>query len=212
MTQSLIAIIEEQERLALAGGRLQEDRIEAMDAYLGRPYGDEEEGRSQIVMRDVADTVEWIKPSLMKVFCSGDEVVVFNPTGPEDEEQAEQETDYCNHVLMQKNPGFLILHDWFHDALLQKNGYVLVSAVKESKTQRDRYEGLSENEFAALSQGEDTEVLEYGERIVIDAMTGESHTLYDAVVRLHQDRQHPARARPRRPRLARRQLRRLPVS
>ncbi len=55
---SLIAIIEEQERLALAGGQLQDDRAEALDAYLGRPYGDEEEGRSTIVMRDVADTVE----------------------------------------------------------------------------------------------------------------------------------------------------------
>jgi hypothetical protein len=161
MKSSLIAIIQEQERLALAGGRLQEDRIEAMDAYLGRPYGDEEEGRSQVVMRDVADTVEWIKPSLMKVFCSGDEVCVFNPTGPEDEEQAKQETDWCNHVLMQKNPGFLVLHDWFHDALLQKNGYVLVSHVTESRKQRSKYAGLTDDEFAQLVQGEETELLEH---------------------------------------------------
>lgn len=184
MKPDLIAIIEEQERLALSGGRLQEDRIEAMDAYLGRPYGDEEEGRSQIVMRDVADTVEWIIPSLMKVFCSGDEVVVFNPVGPEDEEQAEQETDYCNHVLMQRNAGFLVLHDWFKDALLQKNGYVLASQHTENRDQRSAYEGLTDDEFASLAGG-DVELVEHTERMVVDAGPNGmpvAYTLHDAVV------------------------------
>jgi len=183
---TLIAIIEEQERLALGGGQLQQDRIDALDAYQGRPYGDEQEGRSQIVMRDVADTVEWIKPSLMKVFASGDEVVQFNPVGPEDEEQAEQETDFCNHILMQKNQGFLVLHDWFHDALLQKNGYVLVSWVKENRSQRDRFEGLTDDEFALLAKSDDAEIVEHSQSDVVsvDQMTGQmtTQTMHDAVV------------------------------
>ena len=90
----IVAAIEGQESLADADGSLAEAREKAIDHYLGRPYGNEQDGRSQVVMRDVADTIEWIKPSLMKVFASGDEVCRFNPRGPEDVAQAELVTEY----------------------------------------------------------------------------------------------------------------------
>lgn len=157
---SIVSAIERQEGLA-ATGDLSDERAEALDHYLGRPYGDEQEGRSQVVMRDVADTIEWIKPALMKVFCSGDEVVRFDPVGPEDEKQAEQETDYINNVLMQKNNGFLVFHDWFHDALLQRNGYVMAQHVTEKVPSRETYQGLSDDELALLLQGEGVEVIEH---------------------------------------------------
>lgn len=159
--KDLIAAIEEQESLAAGSGALAEARRDALDHYLGKPYGDEQDGRSQVVMRDVADTVEWIKPSLLKIFCSGDEVAAFDAVGPEDEPMAEQETDYVNHVLMRKNDGFVIFHDWIHDALIQRNGYVWVKAVKESKQDREPYKGLSEEELAMLIQDPEVEVLEH---------------------------------------------------
>lgn len=174
--KDLVAAIEEQERLAMSFGTLQEDRAESIDQYYGRPYGDEVEGRSQVVMRDIHDTVEWIKPSLMKVFAAGDDIAAFTPHGIEDEEQAQQETDYVNYVLMQKNNGFLILHDWFHDALLQKTGYVLVTYEETERPDRERYQGLTDDEFALLMQG-DIELSEHSERI-----EGE-YRLHDAVVR-----------------------------
>jgi hypothetical protein len=160
---NLVRAIEEQERLASNAGSLAEERQKALDLYLGRPYGDEQDGRSKVVMRDVADTIEWIKPSLMKVFCSGDEIARFDPIGPEDEQQAQQETDYINHVLMTKNDGFAIFYDWFHDALLQKNGYVLVRNCEERTTNRDQYKGLADDEFTLLAKDPDVEVLEHTE-------------------------------------------------
>jgi hypothetical protein len=63
------------------------------------------EGRSHAVSTDVADTIEGLMPSLMEIFRTGDEVVRFEPVGPEDVAAAEQETDYVNHVFMQVNPG-----------------------------------------------------------------------------------------------------------
>ena len=177
---SLLAAIENQERLAVGFGRLQEERDEALDRYLGRPYGDEQEGRSQVVMRDVADTVEWIKPSLMKVFASGDEVCQFQPVGPEDEDQAQQETDYINHLLMQKNDGFVILHDWFHDALVQKTGYVMVTYETEQRAEREQFQGLTDDEFALLLQGDGTgkvEVVSHSQRL--DEM---GNVYHDAIV------------------------------
>jgi hypothetical protein len=159
---SIVAAIENQERLATGYGSLQEERLDALDRYLGRPYGDEQEGRSAVVMRDVHDTVEWIKPSLMKVFASGDEVCKFNPTGPEDEEQAQQETDYVNHVLMEKNNGFLILHDLFHDALLQKNGYGMVCYEEEKRASREPFKSLTDDEFALIAGNPEVEIVEHG--------------------------------------------------
>jgi hypothetical protein len=176
--KSLLAAIEGQEHLAVASGELAEQRNRALDHYLGRPYGNEVEGRSQVVMRDVADTIEWIKPSLMKVFASGDEVCRFDPIGPEDIKQAEQETEYCNHVLMAKNNGFLILHDWFHDALLQKNGYVLVQHETEKFPSRETYKGLSDEELALLLQRQPApEVIEH------TAYPGPAGMMNDVIIR-----------------------------
>jgi len=56
----------------------------AMEYYYGLPFGNEVEGRSSFVDTTVQDSIEWIKPSLMRVFASGDEIVKFNPVGPEE--------------------------------------------------------------------------------------------------------------------------------
>lgn len=160
----ILQAIEEYESRADSGS-LADARNTALDHYLGRPYGDEVDGRSQVVMRDVADTIEWIKPSLMKIFASSDEVVRFDAVGPEDEAGALQETEYCNHLLMQKSNGFIVLHDWFHDALLQKNGYVMVRATKKKRSNRETYQGLTDDEFALLVGGENVEVVEHAEQL-----------------------------------------------
>ena len=50
---------------------LREDRIQWRKEYLSEPYGNEVAGRSSIVMSDISATVEWIKPSLMRIFYGG---------------------------------------------------------------------------------------------------------------------------------------------
>jgi len=69
---------------------ISEQREKAMEYYYALPFGNEVEGRSQFVDSTVQDTIEWIKPSLMRIFASGDEMVKFSPHGPEDVEMAEQ--------------------------------------------------------------------------------------------------------------------------
>lgn len=181
---NILAALRNQERISRSGD-LEDDRRAALDRYHGRPYGDEVEGRSQVVMRDLQDTVNWLMPSLLKVFAAGDEVVRFDPFGPEDEAQSQQETDYCNHVLMSKNQGFLVLHDWFFDALVQRNGYVFVQAVKRRQQTSERYQDLSDEEFQALIQSEGIALVEHAERIeVIETTAGLIQARYhDAVVR-----------------------------
>src|SRR5512139_1395440 len=118
----ILAIIEEEERLSESN--LQSDREDALERYRGSSYGDEVEGRSQVVSHDVADVINWMMPQLVKLFLSGDEIVSFSPTGPEDVPQAEQETAFLNYVLLEKNPSaFNTLYAWILDGLVQKNGY-----------------------------------------------------------------------------------------
>ena len=113
---------------AMSACKLSDERARALDYYLGDMSRDmpAPEGRSKAVSTDVADTIEGLMPALMDIFTSGDEVVRFEPVGPEDVAAAEQETDYVNHVFMQQNPGFMVLYSFIKDALLSKVGIVKV--------------------------------------------------------------------------------------
>ena len=151
--------------LGYKDGKLTEQRSDALDRYYGKRYGNEQEGRSQIVTRDVADVIEWIMPSLMKIFTSGDKVVQFEPQGPEDIEMAKQSTDYINYVIMRQNPGFSILYQWFKDALLQKNGIVKHYWDDTSETLKETYKNLTEEEFTALLMDDGVDVKQHTENI-----------------------------------------------
>ena len=100
------------------------NRALATEYYYGQPFGDEEEGRSQVVSMDVRDTVQGILPSLMRIFFGPERVVEFTPQGPEDVQNAEQATDYVDFIFKRDNPGFKILHSAFKDALVRKCGIV----------------------------------------------------------------------------------------
>jgi hypothetical protein len=121
------------------------------------------EGRSQAVSTDVADTVEGLMPQLMEIFAGGDEVVRFDPVGPQDAAAAEQETDYVNHVFMQKNPGFLILYSFIKDALLSKVGIAKVWWEEREEIERETYLDLTEEQFAIIAGDPDVEIVEHTE-------------------------------------------------
>jgi len=151
------------ESLGYMGDTISHQREQAMQYYYGLPFGNEVEGRSQFVDSTVQDTIEWIKPSLMRVFASGDEMVKFSPHGPEDVEMAQQATDYVNYVFTKDNPGWEILYSWFTDALLSKNGIVKVWWDDYEEWNREEYRGLDETEFESLLSDPSVEVLEHTE-------------------------------------------------
>ena len=168
--------------LGYMGDTISTQREMAMKYYYGLPFGNEVDGRSQYVDSTVQDTIEWIKPSLMRVFASGDEMVKFNPHGPEDVAMAEQATDYVNYVFTKDNPGWEILYSWFTDALLSKNGIVKVWWNEYEDSQREEYRGLDEMSFTALVSDDDVEVVEHTE--YQDAEYNEYNiTLHDVVIK-----------------------------
>jgi hypothetical protein len=138
----------------LTGSNLSTERADAMAYYLGDMEKDmpTQEGRSKTVSTDVADTIEGMLPYLMDIFAGSDEVVRFEPVGPEDEAAAQQETDYVNHVFMQQNPGFMTLYSFLKDGLLQKVGIVKVWWEEREKEERETFYDLTEEQFALVAQ------------------------------------------------------------
>jgi len=136
-----------------------DERTRALQYYLREAYGNEVEGRSQIVTGEVAEAIDGALPQLLRVFTTTEDIVYFEPKSPNDEESAKQATEYCNWVFYRENEGLLILHNWFKDALLQKTG--IVKSYWESKEDvvKEKYKNLTEEELALLLSDESMEVV-----------------------------------------------------
>lgn len=132
-----------------------------LDYYLGNPDGKEVEGRSTVVSTDVADAVEWILPQIMKSFTQNNEIVIFDPIGPEDEFQAELESQYVYDVLMKENNGFIIIYQFVKDALLHNNGVIKVYYESNTDYKIETFSGLIEEQIVVATQDPRVEVLNY---------------------------------------------------
>jgi len=148
------------------------ERAETLQYYLGEPFGNEVENRSQVVATEVSDTIEYIMPGLMKMFSSSPDFARFLPRGPEDVEAAEQATDLVNFAINSDNNGFKTIHDWFKDALLFKQGAVKFHWLETDTTVNETYEGLTEDELTLLVSDPAIEVIsqEVTEMGVVDPM------------------------------------------
>lgn len=154
------------------------ERQQALEYYLREPYGNEVEGKSQIVTGEVAEVVDGALPQLIRVFTSTDGVVEFQPVNDGDEPFAQQATEYCNWVFYRDNDGFLILHNWFKDALLQKTGVVKAYWDEKIDVTKEKYENLSDDELLMLLSDPEVEVVsqETDETTIVDDLTGMSRT------------------------------------
>lgn len=149
-----------EQALTWQGTTLSRDRGKAMRYYRGEKFGNEIEGRSQIVSRDVAEMVDSMLPGILKPFVSSDEVVRFEPKGPEDEAVASQATDYANFVWSVDNAGFRVFHDWIKDGLLARVGVVKLWWEAAPESLREDYSGLTPEEIAVLAADPAVELVE----------------------------------------------------
>lgn len=136
--------------VAFVDGDISAERTTALDYYNGKPFGDEKDGRSKVIITEVRDTVESMMPSILRVFCAPEKTVEFVPQGPEDVAIAEQATDYCNYVFNRDNQGFTILNTWIKDGLLSKTGVVKFWWDETEKVETSDFTGLDDQTFMAL--------------------------------------------------------------
>ena len=159
-----------------------QERQTALEYYMREPYGNEVEGRSQIVTGEVAEVVDGALPQIMKVFTQSNNAVVFEPVNEGDAEMAEQATMMANHVFYKDNNGFEVMNSWYWDALCQKVGVVKAYWDDKKDTTKEKYEMLTEDELTMIMQDEEVEIVEqeeYEEVIeqdpqpAVDPMTGQ---------------------------------------
>jgi hypothetical protein len=125
-------------------------RARAIQYYRGEPFGNEEEGRSQVVSTDVRDTINGIMPSLMKVFFGSKKIVQFAPRNPEDVAAAEQATDYVNYIFQSDNNGFLLCHSAFKDALRGALGVAKYCWEEKVEVKTEYFTGLDDAALTVL--------------------------------------------------------------
>lgn len=134
-------------------------RAESTKYYLGDEFGNEVDGRSRVVSRDVRDSVQSVLPSMMRVFFGAEKVVEFVPRGPEDIAHAEQATDYVNYVLKQDNDAVAIFYSVFKDALMNKSGIVKWWWDDSVTVETYNFEALAEPEMALILEEEGVEAV-----------------------------------------------------
>ena len=139
-------------------------RAESTKYYKGDPFGNEVDGRSQVVSRDVRDSVQAVLPSMMRVFFGSEKVVEFVPRTANDLAMSEQATDYLNHIVRQDNDAISIFYSVFKDALMNKGGFVKWWWDDSIEVQTHSFEGLDEGALGLLLEEEGVDAISVGGR------------------------------------------------
>lgn len=148
--------------------QLKADRIKALRYYHGDMSditdSSDADGQSNVVVTEVADTIEYIMPGLMNIFYRGGGFARFAPRQQEDVQSAEQATDLVNFVIQNDNPGFLVMHTAFKDALLSKMGVVKAYWDETETDEVESYSDLDVMQVAQLVGQEGAEITAQEER------------------------------------------------
>jgi len=107
--------------------------------------------RSKATASDIADAIETVMPDLMEIFTGGEDVATFMPVGDEDEEAAQQETDYVLHVAFQKIRGFLLLYQAIKDALQVDTGIIKTWWQDKEEVKEEKYASITSIQMQMLA-------------------------------------------------------------
>jgi len=121
----------------------------AFEYYEGQPFGNEVEGRSQVVLPDVQESVDYMAASVLRTFLSGDRVVEFEATEEEEEDLAEEATAAVNYNFTRRQDGYRVLHDGCVDGLLRKIGIFKTCKETYEKVSRETVQA-TEDQIALL--------------------------------------------------------------
>lgn len=154
--EALVALLQDEERLAVSfrDGDLAAEQELAIDYYEAKPFGDEEEGRSQVVTPDVAEVVDYMSISVLRTCVSGDRVVEFEAKEQEDVEAADEATEAVSYTFMRGQDGYKVLGDWLQSGLIEKYGVVKTSVVQEVRKRRERLKVEDEDTLSRVMDGE----------------------------------------------------------
>lgn len=126
-----------------------------------------EEGRSSVVSRDLADTMGWMQPGIIRVFTASNRMALCEPVGDEDDRFAEQATDGINYTFWKENDGYRCVYDATWDSLINGNGIVKVYWDDTPGDEISYHTGLPEDVYTELVADDDVEVLAHDESVEV---------------------------------------------
>lgn len=142
--------------------QLEELQRAAFEYYEAQPFGNEIDGRSQVVLPDVQEACDGMLGILLKMFVSGDRVVEFESTEEEHEQHADDATVAIDYLFMRKQDGYRVLNDVGMDGLQRKIGIFKAVCEEEEKVSRswvlieDELQlGMIEGEVENLRENDD---------------------------------------------------------
>jgi hypothetical protein len=136
------------------------DRDKAYRYYFGQSLGNEREGHSNHISRDVFNAIEEQKAALIQIFSENKNVVFFPPQNKDDFESAQQATNYVNYIFYRQNNGYKIIHDWIHNGLLMKNGIVKSYWCNKTDISTQYFHDITEDELEGLYAQDDLTIRE----------------------------------------------------
>lgn len=138
-----------------------------------------ETGRSSAVSRDLADTMGWMLPGIIRVFTASEHMAVAEPVGKEDMAWAEQATDGLNYTFWKENDGYRIVYNATWDSLLSANGVVKTWWDDTPTTKVSFHTGLTDDQYTMLVSDDDVEVIAHTEDTedMPDPTTGQTTAL-----------------------------------
>jgi hypothetical protein len=128
-----------------------EDPSATYEEILGPSEGP---SKSSFISTDVRDAILMMLPSLVRIFAASENVISLVPRSPQDEQMAEQATNYVNYVFWQDNAGFLTLYGAFKDALTVKTGFVKWWTDNTKEIKRKQFVNITMEQLQMLL-GED---------------------------------------------------------
>lgn len=148
----------EREAISFRSSDLADEQAVAIDFYEGKPFGDEEPGRSQVVVPVVQEVVDYMGVSVLRTFVSGDRVVEFEPRDEDTADVVEEATEGVNYAFMREQDGYKVLHDWLKTGLIERLCAVETMCIEDEKRTR-RTLTVSEDELA-LMVGDDAPIIQ----------------------------------------------------
>jgi len=154
--EELAIILAEDERRAISyrDSTLADEQEVALKFYEAEPFGDEEEGRSQIVVPVVQEVVDYMTIAVLRTMVSGDRVVEFEAQEADQDQEAAEATEAVNLAFLRHQDGYKVLHDWLKAGLIEKVCAVKVACIEEEKTVRTPMNGVPEEYLGALDEAD----------------------------------------------------------
>lgn len=154
MTDLVSALEREAEVAEDAWERLRKHQRHALDYYEGQRLGNEQVGRSQIVLPDVQETCDYMAISVLRPFVSAGRIAEFEAPDEDSEMAAKEATAVVHYLFERKQDGFRVLHDFTVDGLRERVGILETMCITEEKVITEQYQIADPFELEQLGEYE----------------------------------------------------------